>query len=174
MEEENERKGCTVFGCISQIIGLILLMIVMTFAKSCGRSMVRNAEKQKYSENVSTSDKEEKTEQIYRVMNQLREELPQELDEVTIQKDVQMDDAYFYYIYDLDDSGTNFASASYTNLKKTQSAALKSIFPRMKLLVKVLIETDRGLVYRYHGTESGATRDIIFSREELMRLMDET
>ena len=64
-----------------------------------------------------------------------------------------------------------FASADISVLKSTQTTGLKQILPNMKALVKSLIETGRGLVYRYRGTSSGVTRDITYSKNELTNLL---
>ncbi len=56
-------------------------------------------------------------------------------------------------------------------LKNTQKKRLKQTILYMKALVKCLVETDRGLVYRYHGTSSGVTRDIAFSKKELTNML---
>ena len=174
--EENKvnESGCTLGGCLGKILGFALMVIIMMCAKTCGKTMMRNAYKNNTSSvnvNKSENEKEELTSQLYRVMGDIRANLPQQLDPITTQKDVQMDDSYFYYICDLDDSQMEFANADMSILKETQSAGLKQILPNMKVLVRILIETDRGLVYRYHGTSSGVTRDITYSKNELTNLL---
>lgn len=174
--EENEVKesGCVLGGCLGKVLGFILMVILMMCAKTCGRTMMRSTYKNNTSSvnvNMSKSEKAELTAQLYKVMGELRANLPQQIDPVTIQKDVQMDKYYFYYICDLDDSQMEFANADMSILKNTQAEGLKQILPNMKVLVKSLIETDRGLVYRYHGTASGITRDIAFSKNELTNML---
>lgn len=172
INEQNTNPGCGFGGCLGKILGFVLLVICMMMAKTCGKTMMRSSYKQSANtENVYSSDKDEINTQLNRVMKQLRENLPQRLDPVTIQKDVQMDDSYFYYICDLDDSQMEFANADISVLKNTQTTGLKQILPNMKVLVRILIETNRGLVYRYHGTSSGVTRDIVFSKNELVNML---
>ena len=175
--EENKVKesGCILGGCLGKVLGFILMFILMMFAKTCSRTMMRSTYNNTSSVNVNMSDndKEALSDQLYKVMRELRANLPQQMDPVTIQKDVQMDKYYFYYICDLDDSQMEFANAEMSILKNTQKQGLKQILPNMKVLVKDLIETDRGLVYRYHGTSSGVTRDIIFSKNELNNMLSE-
>lgn len=174
--EENKTKesGCVLGGCLGKVLGFVLMVIVMMCAKTCGRTMMRSTYKNNTSSvnvNMSDSEKDRLTAQLYKVMDELRANLPHQIDPITIQKDVQMDKKNFYYICDLDDSQMDFANADISILKNTQAEGLKQILPNMKVLVKSLIETDRGLVYRYHGTSSGVTRDIAFSKNELTNML---
>lgn len=178
MNESEENKvnesGCALGGCLGKILGFVLMVIIMMCAKTCSKTMMRSAYKNNTSSvnvNMSDNEKEELSSQLYRVMGEIRANLPQQLDPVTTQKDVQMDENYFYYICDLNDSQMEFANADISILKNTQTEGLKQILPNMKVLVKSLIETDRGLVYRYHGTSSGITRDITYSKNELTNLL---
>ena len=116
--EENKanESGCTLGGCLGKILGFALMVIIMMCAKTCGKTMMRNAYKNNTSSvnvNKSENEKEELTSQLYRVMGDIRANLPQQLDPITTQKDVQMDDRYFYYICDLDDSQMEFATCLY-------------------------------------------------------------
>lgn len=173
--EENKVKesGCILGGCLGKVLGFILMFILMMFAKTCSRSMMRSTHSNTsyVNANMSDSEKDRLTAQLYNVMDELRANLPHQIDPITIQKDVQMDKKYFYYICDLDDSQMDFANADMSILKSTQTEGLKQILPNMKALVKSLVETDRGLVYRYHGTSSGVTRDITFTKNELNNML---
>lgn len=174
MEENNEQgKGCIGIagGCLLKIIGFILLFIAMAFVKTCSKSMMRNNLKNSTQTEYVGEDKASIDAQLNRVMDQLRAELPKQIDEVTIQKDVQMDEKNFYYICDLDDSQTNFASLDNATLKAVQQKGLISILPGMREMIEVLIQTNRGLTYRYCGTTSGITRDITFTCHELQDLL---
>ena len=173
-EKKIKESGCALKGCLGKTLGFALLVILMMFVKTCAKTMTRNAiynNTTSINANMSENEKEELTAQLYSVMDELRDNLPEQLDSLTIQKDVQMDEEYFYYICDLDDSHMEFANADISVLKNTQKQGLIQILPNMKLLVKSLIETDRGLVYRYHCTSSGVTRDIAFSKNELVDML---
>ena len=41
----------------------------------------------------------------------------------------------------------------------------------MKPFVKRLIETNRGLVYRYNAASSDAVKDFVYSKEDLQNMM---
>lgn len=177
LEDNKAKESESVLGgCLVKVLGFALMFIVMMFVQTCSKAMMRNNYKNNTSSvnvNMSDNEKDELTAQLYRVIDEIRENLPHQIDPITIQKDVQMDKKYFYYICDLDDSQMDFANADMSILKNTQAEGLKQILPNMKVLVKSLIETDRGLVYRYHGTSSEVTRDIIFSKNELNNMLSE-
>lgn len=87
------------------------------------------------------------------------------------QKDVSMDDKYFYYISDMNDAEYPLSSADITSVKQSYTQLLQTNIPQMKLLIECLIKTNRGLVYRYDGTSSGVSKDVVYSTNELSKLI---
>lgn len=173
MEENNEKgNGCLgVFGgCLGKIVGIIFMLLAMAFVKTCSKSMMRSSMHHSQTEIVDKS-KEEIDNLLNRTMLDMRAELPKRMDEATVQKDVQMDDDYFYYIVDIDDAGTAFSTMSEAQLKQNHRSNFKSIVPGMRVMIEYLVKTDRGLVYRFDGTSSGVSKDVRYSKEELSQLL---
>ena len=173
MEENNEKgNGClgATGGCLVKIIGLILMILAMAFVKTCSKSMMRSRMQYSQTEVVDKS-KEEIDNLLNRTMLDMRAELPKRMDETTVQKDVQMDDDYFYYIVDIDDAGTAFSSMSEAQLKQGHRENFKSIVPGMRVMIEYLVKTDRGLVYRFDGTSSGVSKDVRYSKDELSQFL---
>lgn len=173
MEENKEQgNGClgAVGGCLIKIIGLIFFLILMTGVKTCSRGMMRNSLKYGETQNIENS-KDEIDRQLYETMNELRAELPKKIDEMITQKDVNMDDEYFYYISDMNDSDYPLSIADMSAIKQSHTQLLQTNIPQMKILIEYLIKTNRGLVYRYDGTSSGVSRDVIYSSKELSKLI---
>lgn len=172
-ENNNEEKGCLgqLGGCLGKIIGFIILLLVLTFVKICSKSMMRNSMKYGQTETI-LDNKADIDSQLYSTMVEMRASLPQPLDEKTIMKDVEMDEDYFYYVTDVDDSDYDLSSAEPKAMKTAHREYLKTIVPKMKLLIECLIKTDRGLVYRFCGTSSGISTEITYSTSELQQLLN--
>lgn len=171
-ENNNQGKGCLAIfgGCLGKIIGFIILVIVLSFVRTCSKSMMRNS--LKYGETkVLDGSKEDIDRQLYKTMDELRANLPKKMDEMITQKDVSMDDKYFYYISDMNDAEYPLSSADMATVKQSHTQLLQSNIPQMKLLIECLIKTNRGLVYRYDGTSSGASKDVVYSTNELSKLI---
>lgn len=171
-ENNNQGKGCLAIfgGCLGKIIGFILLFLVMAGAKSCSRSMMRN--RLQYGETQSIDgSKEEIDRLLFKTMDDIRAELPIQTDEMITQKDVGMDDRYFYYICDMNDADYPLSSADMAAVKQLHTQVLKTNIPQMKILIECLVNTNRGLVYRYDGTSSGVSKDVTYSSDELSQLL---
>lgn len=82
-----------------------------------------------------------------------------------------MDDKYFYYISDMNDAEYSLSSADMSAVKQSHTQLLQTNIPQMKLLIECLIKTNRGLVYRYDGTSSGVSKEVIYSSNELSKLI---
>lgn len=171
-ENNNQGKGCLAIfgGCLGKIIGFIILVIVISFVNTCSKSMMHN--RLKYGDTkVLDGSKEDIERQLYKTMDELRAELPIKMDEMVIQKDVSMDDKYFYYISDMNDAEYPLSSADMSAVKQSHTQLLQTNISQMKLLIECLIKTNRGLVYRYDGTSSGVSKEVIYSSNELSKLI---
>lgn len=171
-ENKEQGNGClgAAGGCLGKIVGFIILVVVLSFVRTCSKSMMRNS--LKYGETkVLDGSKEDIDRQLYKTMDELRAELLIKMDEMITQKDVSMDDKYFYYISDMNDAEYPLSSADMATVKQSHTQLLQSNIPQMKLLIECLIKTNRGLVYRYDGTSSGVSRDVIYSSYELSQLI---
>lgn len=173
MEENNEKgNGClsATGGCLVKIIGFILMILAIAFVKTCSKSMVRNRMQYSQTEVVDKSKKDIDA-LLNRTIMDMRAELPKRMDEMTVQKDVQMDKNYFYYIVDIDDAGTAFSSMSEAQLKQGHRENFKSVVPGMRVMIEYLVTTNRGLVYRFDGTSSGISKNVRYSKEELSQIL---
>lgn len=121
------------------------------------------------------SGKAEIDARIKRNMERLRKNLPTEkserFGEVTIPVDVDMDDKYFYYIDEIDDTKSDFFSYDAQTRKEIHREYLITMLPGMKALVLQLLYTDRGIVFRFVASSSGMVKDIVYSKEELQGML---
>lgn len=112
---------------------------------------------------------------IRRNMERLRKNLPTEkaerFGEETIPIDVDMDDNYFYYIDEIDDTKSEFFSYDAQTRKEIHREYLITVIPSMKSLVLQLLYTDRGIVFRFVASSSGMVKDIVYSKEELQGIL---
>lgn len=168
----DNNKGClaTAGGCLLKIIGFMLFIVVLGYVRTCSKSSMRNMLQSEQRMNAAES-KEDIDRKIYSTMDELRAQLPQQIDVFTKMKDVAIDDHYFFYILDYEDSDDHLSNADAATMKEAHQQLLKENIPQMRVLVETLIKTNRGLVYRYCGTSSGVCVDIKYSKEELSILL---
>lgn len=169
MEENEKKSGC---GC-SSIIGFVLLVLAMTMVRTCSKSMVRGYYKnQPSSYSQVSSSPASSEEQLYQVMNDLKKSLPQRVDDVQTVVDMQMDEKSFYYVFEIDDAGSDFATMPYNELMELQIQQLKAVLPNMRAMLKSLVDAKRDLVYKYTGTSSGVTREFRISQNKIKALLE--
>lgn len=156
-------------GCLGKIVGIICMFLVMAFAKTCGKMMMRNPLNNgtTSSINVESASKEEITSHLYLLIDDMKKQFPQRVDNITTIEDIQMDESFCYYVYSLKDSEIQLPDVDIAKLKQLLYEELKHNFSQAEDLVECLIKTDRGLIYRYKGTFSGVTREIVISNAEL-------
>lgn len=174
MNKQNlSNSGNTFSGCFGKIFGIIGMFLIMAFAKTCGKMMMRNSLNNGTTSSISveSSSKEEITSHLYLLMDDMKKQFPQRVDNITTIEDIQIDESFCYYVYSLNDSEIQLPDVDIAQLKQLLYEELKQNFSQAKDLVECLVKTDRGLVYRYNGTTSGVARDVIFSNEQLRTLM---
>lgn len=175
-ENATEKKGFLGIagGCFLKVLGFVATVVCLTFvsmcSKTCSRMMVGNQHGQKI-ESFSY-DKTDIDNQLRRVMEHLRKTMPQKLDEVTIARDVDLDDKYFYYIFEIDDTKSELFWGDAQSQKNLHREYFFKVLPNMKVLIECLIETERGLVYRYNLTSSNSIKDFTYSKEELQDMLE--
>ena len=176
-ENQTEKKGFLgkIGGCFIKVVGFVVTVACLTClslcSKTCARMMVGNQHGQKI-ERIS-SDETDIDNQLRRVMEHIRKTLPQKLDDVTIARDVDLDDKYFYYIYEIDDSKSELFLGDAQSQKNFHREKFLTIMPNIKVLVEQLIKTERGLVYRYNLTSSNSIKDFTYSKEELQGMLED-
>ena len=174
MNKQNlSNSGNNSNGCLGKIIGIICMFLVMAFAKTCGKMMMRSSLNNGTTSSISveSSSKEEITSHLYLLIDDMKKQFPQRVDNITTIEDIQIDESFCYYVYSLKDSEIQLPDVDMAKLKQLLYEELKQNFSQAKDLVECLIKTDRGLIYRYNGTVSGVTRDIVISNDELQDVM---
>ena len=173
-ENQPEKKGFgrKIGGCFIKVLGFVATVVCLTCislcSKTCTRMMINmNQASQKAEYNSkSTIDKVLKNE-----MEHVRKNLPYKIDYITVAKDVELDDKYFYYILEIDDTKTDLFSVDIQSQKDFHRKNVLKEFSTMKPFVKRLIETNRGLVYRYNAASSDAVKHFVYSKEDLQNMM---
>lgn len=174
MNKQNlSNSGNTFSGCFGKIFGIIGMFLIMAFAKTCGRMMMRSSLNSgtTSSINVESASKEEITSHLYHLIDDMKKQFPQRIDNITTIEDIHMDESFCYYVYSLNDSEIQLPDVDIVKLKQLLLEELKHNSSQAEDLIECLIKTDRGLVYRYNGTTSGVTRDIKLSNDELRDIM---
>lgn len=112
------------------------------------------------------SDRERSAKLLEYEVNMGKANCPVEVDEVTTLVDVRDDGRNLIYSYSLDDREFDMSSLDYDGFKKSLLADTRRI-PAMREVVRLLKENGRGLVYSYHGDNSGKNMEITFTTSEL-------
>lgn len=147
-----EKSGSFIKSCLGKILSFILVIFVITFARTCSRQSM---------------EKNDASSQLEQHLEETKRNLPIKIDEITTLKDVKIDGSYFYYIYDLNDSKSSLSSINDSEFRNILKQDIQSNISSMGPFIKALTKTDRGIIYRYHGTSSGITKDAVISENEL-------
>ena len=94
-----------------------------------------------------------------------------EIDTGVVMKDARLETNAVVYIYDLDENYYDIESfgAAESIMKNDIGIAIKS----MKSMINAMIKTNRELIYKYIGNQSGRSYSIVFSVPELENILNQ-
>lgn len=180
IEEQKTGWGGKAFGCVGKIFGFILLMLVIAGAKTCSRKQMRNVLSEssyntEYASRPSstasspsyqvstTSNAERKLQQAAREMNR---SLPQKINDDITQYSVELTSSALIYVYRVKES-TFMLERERVSSKKDQIANIKAMYSEMKPMIDLLLQTERGISYKYVSSESYTTELVAVTYSEL-------
>ncbi|MBP5425407.1 MAG: hypothetical protein J6Y33_04960 [Prevotella sp.] len=117
--------------------------------------------------NPSAEDK------LYAEIEATNMQLPMQVDEVTVLEKMVVEGNSVVYLYQVDESIVsiddmrNNTDATKENLKNS----LKNGGPLVQAFLKKVIDTGRDLRYRYTGSESGETTEVVFTPADLQNIL---
>lgn len=170
IEEQKTGWGGKALGCVGKIFGFILLMLVIAGAKTCSRKQMRNAlsESSYNTEYVSspssssssssyqvstTSNVERKLQKTAREINQ---SLPRRIDDNITHKAISLTSSALVYEYVIDDDFFELYKDQALS-SNGQLESIRALYSDMKPMIDLLLETHRGISYKYICKRSGET-----------------
>lgn len=97
--------------------------------------------------------------------------LPTKVDEVTTWTETIVTDNSFEYVYSINDKYVDMTLADKTQMKIEKENMLIQHLNLMQNVISKCISSHRKLIYRYIGSQSGISLDIVFSEKELKEIM---
>lgn len=164
-----KKKSCgkRVLGCLGKFFLFYLIILVFTLPKKCMRQSINNAELSESIDNIELSEPADY--KLKRIVIEKNAELPRDMDEnITVQA-VLIENEALVYVYKVDD---NFFSEIKDNVlsKSKQLYEIKSVYYDMKPMIDLLLETHRGIYYRYICRESGEVTECRIDYSDLADL----
>lgn len=149
-----KKKSCgkRVLGCLGKIFLFYLFILALTIPKKCIRQSQNSAELSESIDNIELPEPADY--KLKSIAMEKNAELPRDMDEnITIQAVLIENDA-LVYVYKVND---NFFSEIKDNVlsKNIQLNEIKSVYNDMKPMIDLLLETHRGICYRYICRDSG-------------------
>lgn len=144
--------------CLGKALLYFLLLLILSYVKTCSKKSFSNSQGNK---NAYVSEKDENPEiRLRRVAMEINDSLSQCLDEgyygeAVIQAVLIESDA-LVYVYKVED-GIFAAYKDYLLSRDCQLENIRKFYNEMKLMIDLLIETHRGISYRYICKKSGKT-----------------
>ena len=157
--------GMKVLGCFGK--GFLIYLCLMTFVylKKCSRESVRESYEPQNSY-VSTESADSK---LRRFAAEKNASLPQDMDENITTQAVLLESDALVYVYKVDDDF--FAEfKDHAQSREIQLGNLRTVYSEMKPMIDLLIETHRGIYYRYICRKSGETTEFKIYYRDLVDL----
>lgn len=159
-----KKWGMKTLGCIGKAFLLFLFLIFIANVKRCSRQAVRDSYNTSYeTEITTTSEAERKLQQAAREMNR---SLPQKINDDITQYPVELTPSALVYVYGVKES-TFIANRDRVSSKKGQIANIKAMYSDMKPMIDLLLQTERGISYKYVSSDSHTTEIVAVSYSEL-------
>lgn len=156
--------GMKALGCIGKAFLLLLFLIMIANVKRCSRQAVRDSYGTSYDTEVPTrSDADRKLQQAARDMNRT---LPRKINDDITQYPVELTSSALIYVYGVKES-TFIANRDRVASKKDQIANIKAMYSDMKPMIDLLLQTERGISYKYVSSESHTTELVAVTYSEL-------
>ncbi len=154
-----------VLGCLGKGFLIYLCLMTFVYVKKCSRDRVRDSYENQ-STYVSTESADSK---LMRFAAEKNAMLPQDMDENITTQEVLIESDALVYVYKVDDDF--FAEfKTHAQSREIQLGNLRTVYKEMKPMIDLLIETHRGIYYRYICRESGETTEFKIYYSDLVDL----
>lgn len=174
---ETERKGIgsKTLGCVGKILGFIFLIIVIAGIKTCARKQVRNSFENSYvkpesnDKFVFSSDNNPEIE-LQKAAREINQTLPRKIDSYITHQAISLTSSALIYEYLVDDN--YFSEEKDQALShEYQLANIRMMYSAMKPMIDLLIETNRGISYKYVSKTSKNINIVSVSCDDLCTLL---
>lgn len=158
-------KGMKALGCIGKAFLIYVALMSFVYISKCSKEKAR--------ENNATSNslysKKNAEDELKLFVMQKNLNLPQDMDENITTQAVLLEDDAIVYIYKVDDDFySEFKQHAFS--RDIQLKNLKTVHQKMKPMIDWLIETHRGIYYRYICRKSGEINEFKIYYSDLLEL----
>ena len=162
---KKKSKGMKALGCLGKAFLVYIALMSFVYISKCSREKVR--ESYELSDTVNTSENAEN--QLRRFIIEKNINLPQDMDENITTEEVLLERDALVYVYKVDD---DFFSEfkEHAMSRDIQLQNLKTVYHEIKPVIDLLIETRRGIYYRYICRESGEISEFKIYYSDLSKL----
>ena len=162
---KKKSRGMKVLGCLGKAFLVYVAFMTFAYISKCSRDKAR--ESYETSNTVNSSESAEN--QLRRFVIEKSINLPQDMDENITTEEVLLEDDALVYVYKVDD---DFFSEfkEHAMSRSIQLSNLKTVYHEMKPMIDLLVETRRGIYYRYICRESGEISEFKIYYSDLSKL----
>lgn len=147
---KKRNMGLKVLGCLGKIFLVYVCLFSYVYVKKCSRDRVRDS----YISETIQESCESADLKLKRYAAEENTSYPKDLDESITAQEILIEGDALVYVYKVDD--TAFAERKDQIVsKENQLGNIKRVYKEMKPLIDLLIETHRGISYRYICRVSG-------------------
>ena len=162
---KEKSRGMKVLGCLGKGFLIYLCLMTFVYVKKCSRESVRESY-EKQSTYISTESADSK---LRRFTAEKNASLPQDMNENITAQALLLESDALVYVYIIDDDF--FAEfKDHAQSRDIQLGNLRTVYKEMKPMIDLLIETHRGIYYRYICRKSGETTEFKIYYSDLVDL----
>lgn len=162
---KKKSRGMKVLGCLGKAFLVYVALMTFAYISKCSRDKARES----YVTSTSSDAKKSAEEELKLFVMQKNLNLPQDMDENITTQAVWLDDDAIVYIYKVDDTFfSEFKDRAFS--REIQLKNLRTVHQKMKPMIDWLIETHRGIYYRYICRESGEINEFKIYYSDLLEL----
>lgn len=162
---QKKGKGMKVLGCLGKAFLVYVALMSIVYISKCSREKARET----YITSNSLDSKKSAEEELKLFVMQKNLNLPQDMDENITTQAVLLEDDAIVYIYKVDDAFySEFKDHAFS--RDIQLKNLRTVHQKMKPMIDWLIETHRGIYYRYICRETGEINEFKIYYNDLLEL----
>ena len=181
MNSEETKTGWSgkTLSCLGKIFGFFLLILFIAGVKTCSRNQARKALSESYdnTEYVTPTSSSSATSyvsstntnaerKLQKTAREINQDLPRMINDNITQRAITLTPSSLVYVYEIDDDFFEM----YRNQALSSSSQLDNIramYSDMKPMIDLLLETHRGISYKYICKRSGETNIVEVSYSKL-------
>ena len=163
---KKKSKGMKVLGCLGKVF---LVYIAITFFVFISSKYFKEKVRESYELSNTMNSTKSAENQLRRFIIEKNINLPQDMNKNITTEEVLLEEDALVYVYKVDDA---FFSEfkEYAMSRDIQLSNFKTVYHEMKPMIDLLVETHRGIYYRYICRESGKISEFKIYYSELSTL----